>query len=200
MPTELTARRSIRTTASARGRGARARRVSPPRAGALLFAALMIVAGAAEVRGQDATESLAQVELCLEAERFLRGEMEMQAITEPDTIDDWRTGRMVPGCRITAAGGTTWDSRSVARHFFDVLPESGWVRTPDPRDAPNEASLRYRRAGADCLFTFYDQWSALGTDAEFAVSDAVPLEDDESLYHFLVMCTPEAPAKPRGDD
>lgn len=187
-------------SASARGRGARVWRVSAPRAGALLFAALMSATSASELRAQGAADALAQVELCLEAERFLRGEMEMQAITEPDTIDDWRTGRMVPGCRITAAGGTTWDSRSVARHFFDVLPESGWARTPDPRDAPNEASLRYRRAGADCLFTFYDQWSALGTDAEFAVSDAVPLEGEERLFHFLVMCTPEAPAKPRGDD
>lgn len=198
-------------------------RVSLPRAGAvvvsLLAGALAVTPSGAQAQaadpvsdpaGQvtDPTAGLAsdpvtemeQVELCLEAERFLRGEMEMQAIAEPDTIDDWRTGRMVPGCRITAAGASSWDSRSVARHFFEVLPESGWARTPEPRDAPNEASLRYRRAGSDCLFTFYDQWSALGTDAEFAVSDAVPLEDDEKLFHFLVMCTPEAPAKPRGND
>lgn len=186
-------------SASARGRGGRSTRVSPPRAGALLLIAAIAGVGVPELRAQDTEAEMAQVELCLEAERFLRGEMEMQAIAEPDTIDDWRTGRMVPGCRITAAGGTTWDSRSVAQHFFAVLPESGWTRTPDPRDAPNESSLRYRRAGADCLFTFYDQWSALGTDAEFAVSDAVPLEDDERLFHFLVMCTPEAPAKPRGE-
>jgi len=139
-----------------------------------------------------------QVDLCMEAERFLRDAMGMQTLSEPDTIDDWRTQAMVPGCRITAAGGTTRTSADVARGFFEVLPDSGWSRTPDPRDAPNEASLRYRRLGADCLFSFYDRTTSLNTEAEFAVTDAVDLQPGEHFFNFLVMCTPEAPAAPRG--
>jgi hypothetical protein len=139
-----------------------------------------------------------QVDLCMEAERFLRDTMDMQAFSEPDTIDDWRTQKMVPGCRVTAAGGTTLPSVDVARGFYEVLAESDWSRTPDPRDSPNEASLRYRRLGADCLFSFYDRSTSLNTEAEFAVSDAVSLEPGEHFFHFLVMCTPAAPAAPRG--
>jgi len=142
--------------------------------------------------------AVGQVDLCMEAERFLRDTMQMQALSEPDTIDDWRTQAMVPGCRVTAAGGTTRSSVEVARSFYEVLAQSGWTRSPDPRDAPNEASLRYRRLGADCLFTFYDRMTSLNTEAEFTVSDAVHLEPGEHFFHFLVMCTPAAPAAPRG--
>lgn len=145
-----------------------------------------------------ASPAAGQLELCTEAERFLRDTMNMQALSEPDTIDDWRTRKMVPGCRVTAAGGTTRSSADVARGFFDVLAEAGWSRTPDPYDAPNEASLRYRRFGADCLFSFYDRMSSLNTEAEFDVSDAVELEPGEHFFHFLVMCTPAAPAAIRG--
>ena len=144
------------------------------------------------------TPGAGQVDLCMEAETFLIETMGMRALSEPDTIDDWRTQKMVPGCRITAAGGTTRTSREVARGFFEVLAESGWSRTPDPRDAPNEASLRYRRLGADCLFSFYDRTTSLNTEAEFAVSDAVELGPGDHFFHFLVMCTPAAPAAPRG--
>jgi hypothetical protein len=140
----------------------------------------------------------AQVDLCLDAERFVRDIIGMVAVTEPDTIDDWRTRAMVPGCRVTAAGATARSSSSVVRAFYEILPESGWTRTPDPRDAPNEASLRFRRNGADCLFNFYDSSMALNTDAEALVSDAVFLQPGERLYNFLVMCTPAVPAAPRG--
>jgi len=142
--------------------------------------------------------SVAQVDLCLDAERFVRDVIGMVAVAELDTIDDWRTKAMVPGCRVTAAGGTSQSSSSVVRAFYEILPESGWVRTPDPRDAPNEASLRFRQNGADCLFNFYDASMALNTDAEMMVSDAVFLQPGERLYNFLVMCTPAAPAAPRG--
>ena len=140
----------------------------------------------------------AQLDLCLEAERFVRDVIGMTAIAEPDTIDDWRTKKMVPGCRVTAAGATSQSSASVARGFYEILPESGWSRTPDPRDAPNEASLRFRRDGADCLFNFYDASMVLNTDAEMSVSDAVFLQAGERLFNFLVLCTPAAPAAPRG--
>lgn len=139
-----------------------------------------------------------QVELCVEAERFVREVAGMSAVTEPDTIDDWRTKAMVPGCRVTAAGGTRRTDAVEARDFFERIVDAGWSRTPDPRDAPNEASLRYRRAGADCLFSFYSSTMSLGTDAEMMVSDAVPLQSGERLFNFLVMCTPVAAAAPRG--
>lgn len=139
-----------------------------------------------------------QLDLCLEAERFVRDVIGMVSIAEPDTIDDWRTQAMVPGCRVTAAGASTRSSSQIARGFYEVLAESGWVRTPDPRDAPAEASLRYRRNGADCLFNFYDQTTSLNTEAELDVSDAVYLEQGERLFNFLVMCTPARPAAPRG--
>lgn len=137
-----------------------------------------------------------QVELCAEAERFVRG-VGMQALTEPDTLDDWRTGRVTPGCRVTAAGASAEATRAVARGFFQALAASEWERTPDPQDSPNEGSLRYRRFGADCLFSYYDQTSSLGTEAEFAVSDVVELGPGDRLYHILVMCVPAAPAAPR---
>ena len=138
----------------------------------------------------------AQTDLCLEAERFTRDVMGMQVITEPDTIDDWRTQAMVPGCRVTAAGATQSTAAEIARGFYEVLAESGWSRTPDPRDAPAEASLRYRRDGADCLFNYYDSSTSLNTDAELDVIDAVFIGQGERLFNFLVMCTPAAPAAP----
>ncbi len=166
---------------------------------ALIGTATTAWAAAAQVSSiPDDTVAASQTRLCVEADRFLRDAMGMQTLIEPDTIDDWRTQAMVPGCRVTAAGGSPRAPVFIAREFFDVLGDSGWERTPDPRDAPNEASIRFRRGGADCLFTFYDRSVALGTDAEFAVSDAVDLERGESLYYFLVMCTPAAPAAPRG--
>jgi hypothetical protein len=140
----------------------------------------------------------AQVALCEGAERFVREAIGMAAVAEPDTIDDWRTQAMVPGCRVTAAGATRRSASEDARLFYEVLRESGWARTPDPRDAPNEGSLRYRRDGADCLFNYYDSSSSLNTEAELMVSDAVPRRPGERLFNFLVLCTPEAPAAPRG--
>lgn len=140
----------------------------------------------------------AQVDLCLEAERFVRDVVGMVAITEPDTIDDWRTRAMVPGCRVTASAATRRTDAVEAREFYERVRESGWVRTPDPRDAPNEASLRFRRDGADCLFNYYTLVSPLNTEAELNVTDAVHRELGERLYNILVMCTPAAPAAPRG--
>jgi hypothetical protein len=141
----------------------------------------------------------AQTELCEGAERFLVETMGMIAVSEPDTIDDWRTKAMVPGCRVTAAFASRRTPADIVRDFYAVLDESDWSRTPDPRDAPNEASLRYRRDGADCLFNFYDASMSLNTEAEMYVSDAVHKGPGEDLYNFLVMCTPAMPAAPRGD-
>ena len=144
------------------------------------------------------TSAAGQVALCEGAERFVRETIGMVAVSEPDTIDDWRTKAMVPGCRVTAAGSSNQPSAEIARSFYEIIAESDWTRTPDPRDSPNEASLRFRRDGADCLFNFYDSSMSLNTDAEMTVSDAVFLASGQKLYNFLVLCTPAAPAAPRG--
>ena len=78
----------------------------------------------------------AQEDLCEGAERFVREVMGMVAVAEPDTIDDWRTRRLVPGCRVTAAGASSLPSADIVRGFYEVIAENGWARTPDPRDAP----------------------------------------------------------------
>lgn len=140
----------------------------------------------------------AQTELCLEAERLMRDVMGMVSLSEPDTIDDWRTRKMVPGCRVTAAGATRLSGADLVEAFYARVEEEGWTRTPDPRDAPHEASLRYRRSGADCLFNYFDNTTTLGTEAELVVSEAVPRQPGETLYNFLVMCVPAAQAAPRG--
>ncbi len=142
----------------------------------------------------------AQIELCAEAERFVREIVGMVAISEPDTIDDWRTRAMVPGCRVTAAGAMPRSGAEQVRLFYRVLNESGWIRTPDPRDAPNEASLRFRKDSSDCLFNFYDASTSLNTEAELAVTDAVTLGPGDRLFNFLILCTPAGPAAPRGGE
>lgn len=141
---------------------------------------------------------IAQERLCESAERFMVEVIGMVAVAEADTIDDWRTRTRAPGCRLTAAGASSLPSADIVRGFYEVIAESGWVRTPDPRDAPNEASLRFRRDGADCLFNFYDASMSLNTEAEMLVSDAVYIGEGETLYNFLVLCTPAGPAAPRG--
>ncbi len=121
----------------------------------------------------------------------------MAAVTEPDTIDDWRTDLTVAGCRVTAAGVTARTARDEAIGFFAELREDGWSRTPDPQDAPNEASLRFRRDGVDCLFSFYSG-GLLGTEAEAIVDDARVPGPGERRYNFAAQCMPAAPAMPTG--
>lgn len=105
---------------------------------------------------------------------------------------------MVPGCRVTAAGATARSGPEIIEEFYARVEREGWTRTPDPRDAPHEASLRFRRSGVDCLFNYYDSSTTLATEAELVVSEAVPRQPDEMLYNFLVLCIPAAAAVPRG--
>ena len=135
----------------------------------------------------------AQVELCEAADRHLTASAGMSTVAEPDTIDDWRTDRRVPGCRITAAGLTRLSLRSEARRFYDVLREAGWIRSPDPQDAPNEASLRFRHEEVDCLFNVYSG-GLLNTDAELRVDDERVPGPGELRYNVLVLCMPAAEA------
>ena len=162
------------------------------------FSAILVFAAAAIAYGPSAAGAQTHTDFCLDAERFVRDVIGMMAVVEPDTIDDWRTRAMVPGCRVTAAGATRRSDAVEASDFYERIREAGWVRTPDPRDAPNEASLRFRRSDADCLFNYYTLVSPLDTEAELSVSDAVFLDSGERLFNFLVMCTPAAPAAPRG--
>src|SRR5688572_13389148 len=118
--------------------------------GAPLIAAALLGCSAA------GTEAGAQdVRRCEPVRRFLTEQLAMVAETGPDTIDDWRTHKVVPGCRITAAGGTPLGLSTQAGMLYDQLLASGWTRTPEPRDAPAEAALRLRNADTDCFFTPY---------------------------------------------
>jgi hypothetical protein len=143
------------------------------------------------------TEIRAQANLdCVAAHRFMVAELRMAAEMEPDTIDDWRTGQKVAGCRVTAAGITTEGVARAAAAFYERLRAAGWTRTPDPQDAPNEASLRFRRNNVDCLFNIYRDGTLL-TEAEQRVSEARVPKDGETRYGAFAMCMRAMPAKPR---
>ncbi len=133
---------------------------------------------------------------CTAAASFLRETQRMQALVEPDTINDWRTQQRLTGCRITAAGGTTQTLRNEAISFYDRLRAAKWVRTPDPRDAPTESSLRFRWEKSDCLFNVTRD-AMLFTDAEAQVNEALLLKSGENRYHVFVMCTAALPATTR---
>lgn len=136
------------------------------------------------------------MDLCEGAELFLAAEVGMAVVTEPDDVDDWRTSQVYPGCRITAAGVTRRTLREEAVRFFERLRAADWVRTPDPRDSPNEASLRFRKDGVDCLFSFYSG-GLLSTEAEDEVDDARVPGPGERRFNFIVQCMPAMKAAPR---
>ena len=133
---------------------------------------------------------------CAAAAQFLRVERHMIAEVEVDTIDDWRTQKKVPGCRITAAGGTEIGVGREAVRFYELLRAAKWVRTPEPRDSPNEGSLRFRWEQADCLFNINAE-ALLGTDAEQRVNDTLQVPAGQTRYQIFVMCMPAMPAVPR---
>ncbi|HXV87243.1 MAG TPA: hypothetical protein VD793_11110 [Gemmatimonadales bacterium] len=153
-----------------------------------LLGALTAVAGSRPVAAQE-------LERCGPVERFLVEQAGMIARTTPDTLDDWRTRRRLPGCRITAAALTSRAARDEAALFYERLRAAGWSRTPDPRDAPNEASLRFRLGRTDCLFNFYPG-GLLGTEAELEVNNAVVPSDGRQRYNVLVLCVAALDAAP----
>ncbi|MCA1791283.1 MAG: hypothetical protein LC667_15955, partial [Thioalkalivibrio sp.] len=67
---------------------------------------------------------------------------------------------------------------------------------PDPRDAPNESSLRFRKEGSDCLFNFY-VLGMLGTEAEGIVSEQRVPTAQLDRYYVLAMCMPAMEAAPQ---
>lgn len=133
---------------------------------------------------------------CVAAAQFLRTERHMVAEIGADTLDDWRTRKRIITCRITAVGGTALGVQKEAVHFYEVLRAAKWVRTPDPRDSPNEGSLRFRWQQSDCLFNI-NREALLGTDAEQRVNDKLVLKPGEERYQMYVVCTPAMPAAPR---
>ena len=150
---------------------------SPWRAAALVLAAALCPRAA----------PAQQEARCADAHAFLTESVGMAALIEPDTLDDWRTHLRLPGCRVTAAGVTTRSAGEEVAHFYETLRAAGWSRTPEPRDAPNEGSLRFRMKGSDCLFNVYTG-GLLGTEAEFRVDERrVPLAG-ELRYNVLVLC------------
>ena len=138
--------------------------------------------------------ALADSSDCVAGAAFLRDTQHMVAVIERDTIEDWRTKQRVIGCRITAAGVTDLTVQREAVRFYERLRASGWTRTPDPRDAPNEASLRFRMAQSDCLFNINAE-ALLGTRAESTVNRALKLGVGESRYQVLALCMPAMPAR-----
>jgi hypothetical protein len=136
---------------------------------------------------------------CQAAARFLREDRHMVAAIDPDTIDDWRTRQKVSGCRITAAGGTDIGVQREAVRLYERLRATRWTRTPDPRDSPNEASLRFRWEQTDCLFNVTAD-AMLNTEAEGRVNEALVLKPGETRYQVFVMCMPAMAAVPRVPD
>jgi hypothetical protein len=119
----------------------------------------------------------------------------MVAEISPDTIDDWRTDKIVPGCRVTAAGGTPIGIGQQAGMLYSQLGVAGWTRTPEPRDAPAESALRMRLGETDCFFTPYTG-IAIGTEAERRVTMAFQPRSDDARYNLLVQCMPAMDAIP----
>ena len=143
-----------------------------------------------------ASSSPADSANCVAAARFVRGDRQMVAVVGMDTIDDWRTGKRVAGCRITAAGATTIGVQKEAVHFYERVRASLWTRTPDPRDAPNEASLRFRFEQSDCLFNINAQ-PLLGTKAERIVNRELVVLPGATRYQLLALCMPAMAAGQR---
>jgi len=150
----------------------------------------LFLAGCVAAESEAAQGSLSEdTERCIPAERFVIEDRGMLAQIDPDTIDDWRTQQMVPGCRVTAAGRTELSLGAEAENFYRRLQAAGWTRTPNPQDAPGEASLRYRWEETDCLFNFYEG-PLLFTSAELELSTAMAPAAGEVRYNMLVLCTP----------
>ena len=133
---------------------------------------------------------------CEPLHRFLTEDFSMVAETERDTMDDWRTHKMLPGCRVTAAGGTQLGMSDTATLLYEQLLAVGWTRTPDPRDAPNESALRLRLDETDCFFSVYSRNVVIGTAAEMRVNQAFTASSDEARYNLLAQCVPAMEAAP----
>lgn len=151
-----------------------------------------------EAQGRPATAVVSEADLarCAPLERIMKEQLGMAAETSPDSIDDWRTHLTLPACRVTAAGSAvTRDPGDENLIFYLTLTQSGWERTPDPHDRPQDAALRLRYEGADCFFTPY-VGIRLFTEAEFRVNHAYKAPEGETRYNYLAVCMEALPAAP----
>src|SRR4051812_43718432 len=105
--------------------------IAPP--SRLLPFLLIAVLGCAAASTDDADAQ--DVKRCEPVQKFLAQDFGMVAETERDTMDDWRTHKKLPGCKVTAAGGTSLGMADAAGLLYDQLMAAGWTRTPDPADA-----------------------------------------------------------------
>ena len=160
-------------------------------------------AGRSELRAQgQPAEPAVQVgpqdlDRCRPLHRVLTETLEMAAEISGDTIDDWRTRRILPGCRVTAVGSMHREVPGEENEvFYRTLLAAGWTRTPDPYDRPNEAAAMLRLEGADCFFTPY-AGIRLGTEAEFRVNRAFATRPGETRFSYLARCVEALPAAPR---
>ncbi len=133
---------------------------------------------------------------CRHAAEFLRATQRMEVEVVADSLNDWRSRTRVAGCTVTAAGASDLDVRGEATRLYERIRTAGWERTPDPRDAPREASLRFRREGSDCLFNVNAE-AMLFTDAEERVLERLTVRPGEVRYHVYVMCFAAMPSAER---
>lgn len=153
-----------------------------------LLTALLLGCAGSEADAQD-------VQRCEPVRKFLTEEFGMVAEAGPDTIDDWRTHQIVPGCRVTAAGGSAFGMGEQARLLYVQLMAAGWKRTPEPRDAPGESALRLRLGETDCFFTPYSG-IAIGTEAEYRVTQRYERRAEDAPFNVLVQCMKAMEAAP----
>jgi hypothetical protein len=155
----------------------------------LLVAALLGCSGAStQVSAQD-------VKRCEPVQKFLTETFGMVAEVGKDTIDDWRTHKILPGCRVTAAGGAAFGLGQQATLMYRQLMDQGWKRSPEPRDAPDESALRFRQGDTDCFFSPYSG-IAIGTEAERRVSQAFKRNPEDAPFYVLVQCVKAMDAAP----
>ena len=119
----------------------------------------------------------------------------MVAESSPDTVQDWQTNQILPGCRVTAAGSATTRAGDEGEALYARLLTVGWKRTPDPRYDTNAPALRFRLDETDCFFSIYSGMM-VGTQAEMRVNVAFKNRPGEDRYNVLVQCVPAVAAEP----
>jgi hypothetical protein len=134
-------------------------------------------------------------ELCTTVHTFLTEGFGMIDETEADTIADARTAERLPGCRVTAAGGSSSELAETASLLWDQLAADGWERTPEPRDIPQRGARRLRKQGADCLFSVYHAVTdTIGSDAQLRLNRVFSLYGADQSFNVLVQCVPAKPS------
>jgi len=113
----------------------------------------------------------------------------MVAESSPDTVQNWQTNQILPGCRVTAAGSATTKAGDEGEALYARLLTVGWKRKPGPRYATNGPALRFRLDETDCFFSIYTGMM-VGTQAEMRVNVAFKSRPGEDRYNVLVQCVP----------